>query len=111
MAATPSENDSEEQYEVTVTGFRHVNVSAKSRDEAMEIATERTDFGDLSINNDDFRVDQTGGSSETLYNVYKNGELVEEEKPMSDAKANRLDGHTQFNDEEKDFEKFRVEEV
>lgn len=44
-------------------------------------------------------------------NVYKNGELVEEgvEKPR--AVCEKLDGHTQFNKDEGDFEEFRVEEV
>jgi hypothetical protein len=55
--------------------------------------------------------ERPGKTDKPLYNVYKNGELVEENKPMIDAKANKLDGHTQFNKEEGDFEKFRVEEV
>lgn len=111
MAATPSETDGEEEYEVHVIGFEQVAVRASSRKEAMEKAKDSLDFGDLATDFDEYRVERPGKTNKPLYNVYKNGELVEENKPMSDAKANKLDGHTQFNKEEGDFEKFRVEEV
>jgi hypothetical protein len=111
MAATPSKTEDEEKYEVHVIGFEQVAVRAESRKEAMKKAADQTDFGDLATDTDEYRVERPGKTDKPLYNVYKNGELVEEEKPMSDAKANKLDGHTQFNEEEGDFEKFRVEEV
>lgn len=50
-----------------------------------------------------------------LYNVYKNGELSEAEKEMSEAKAEKLDGFTQYNPDalngDGDFEQFRVEKL
>lgn len=101
----------EEQYEVHVIGFEQVGVQAESRQEAMKKAAEQTDFGDLATDTDEYRVERPGKTDKPLYNVYKNGELVEEEKPMSDAKANKLDGHTQVNEDEQGFDTFRVEEV
>ena len=48
-------------------------------------------------------------------NVYKNGELVEENVEKSPELVEKLDGFTQYNPDanggDGDFEKFRVEEV
>lgn len=50
-----------------------------------------------------------------LYNVYKNGKISETEKEMSESKAEKLDGFTQYNPDanggDGDFEQFRVEKV
>ena len=111
MDATPSESDGDEVYEVQVVGFEQVTVCASSRKEAMEKARDSVDFGDLVTDFDEYRVERPGKTDEKRYDVYKNGVLVEENKQMNDQEANKLDGHTQFNEEKKDFEKFRVEEA
>lgn len=100
-----------EKFRVQVLGFAERTVTADTRREAMEKAAEETDFGDLATDTDEYEVERPDADGKKLYDVYKNGDLVESGKPMADGKANRLDGHTQYNDEENDFEKFRVEEA
>lgn len=104
------QDDDGETYAVEVLGFTEVTVEAASREAAMNAAIEDTDFGDLDYDTGEFRVYREDEDEETRYNVFKNGELVEENKPMTDTAANKLDGHTQFNEAENDFEEFRVEE-
>lgn len=100
-----------EKFRVEVVGFTEVTVTADSRREALNLAAEQTDFGDLDTDTDEYHAERPEADGKQLYDVYKNGELIEEGKPMTDGKANRLDGHTQFNKNEQDFERFRVEEV
>lgn len=100
-----------ERYEVQVVGFQGVDVEADSREEAMKKAAAKVDFGDLATDSDEYCVERPDAEEDARYNVYKNGDLVEEDKPMSDHKANKLDGHTQFDKDAGDFERFRVEQV
>lgn len=101
----------EEQYHVRVPAVTEVTVTAETRSDAIEKAVDQTDTGDLHVDGDECSAERPLADDEKRFDVYKNGEKVEENKPMTDAKANRLDGHTQYNKDEGDFERFTVEEV
>lgn len=111
MSEPEADAEELETWEVSVVGFEERSVSASTWREAMRKAKADVDFGDLATDMDEYRAVRVGSDDERRYDVYKNGELVEMDKHLTDAEANRLDGHTQFDEEGRDFERFRVEEA